>query len=102
MINKKEFTKIIKRLVTLKKDEDNLNKAFKRFEPDFNYINFGRYEELITDTLKKAMNDESDWIGYWLYELDCGTKARIGSVKKDGKYIPIKTISNLYDCIKNV
>ena len=102
MINKKEFKKYLTQLVELKQDEDNLNKALRIFEPDFNYICFSRYETLIVDLLQKLMNDESDWIGYWLYEINCGKDAKTNSVKKDGKNIPIKTIDNLYDCIKNI
>lgn len=91
----------MKELISIKKDEDNLNEAFKKFEPDFNYISFGSYENLCVNTLRDAMDDEADWIGYWLYDLEFGTKAKKTSVKKDGKNVPIKTLSNLYDCIVN-
>jgi len=49
------------------------------------------------------MNDKSEWISYWLYELDCGKEAeKLKVTDKNGKTIPMKTISNLYDCIKCV
>jgi hypothetical protein len=37
-MEKEEFVKIITELVKIKKAEDNLNKAFKEFEPDFSYF----------------------------------------------------------------
>jgi len=38
-----KFKKIMKELIQLKKDEDYLNKALQRFDPDFNYISLGRF-----------------------------------------------------------
>jgi len=99
-MNKQEFKQILTELLAIKKNEDNLNEAFQRFEPDWNYLCFGRYETLVVNVLKLVMEDKEDWIGYWIYELNCGKDAKAGSVTIKGKNIPIKTISNLYDLIK--
>lgn len=103
-MDKRQFKELMTELLAIKKAEEALNTAFKKFEPDFNYISFGRYESLVTRTLKLALDDKDDWIGYWLYELDCGTKAKIGTAKdSNGKNIPLKTLDNLWDAIeKNV
>jgi len=99
-MKKEQFIEIMKELISIRKDEKNLNEAFKKFEPDFNYICFGRYETLLVKILQIAMKDKSDWIGYWLYECDCGENKLVNSVKdKDGKKIPIKKLSDLYNCI---
>lgn len=100
-MNKKEFIKLVSELVSIKQDEDNLNKALQKFEPDFNYICFGRYETLVVRALEFAMNDTSSWISYWLYDCDCGKKP-MKVTDKQGKRVPMKTISNLYDCIIKV
>jgi hypothetical protein len=101
-MNYKTFEKLMKELVSIKEDEDNLNKAFRKFEPDFNYIGFWRYETLVVKAIQEVMNDEYDYIGYWLYEVDCGKKAKVGTVTDEkGKNIPIKTLKNLYDVITN-
>ena len=103
-MKKKEFIKIMKDLLQIKKDEENLNKAFKRFEPDFNYISFGRYEMLVVDALKYAMEDKGDWLEWWLYECDYGRdKKMVKSLEdKDGKKLmPKGTLSELYDVISN-
>jgi len=100
MMKKQIFIKLMTELIKLKKDENNLNKAFKKFEPDFNYITFGRYEALIVNTLKEAMNDKYDYISYWLYELDHGKEAKKNTVtNENGKNIPIKTLNDLYNII---
>jgi hypothetical protein len=97
-MEKEEFVKIITELVKIKKAEDNLNKAFKEFEPDFNHICFGRYETLVVKTLEIAMDDSSKWISYWLYDLDCGEKGK--KAPFSGKEVKMKTPADLYDCIK--
>lgn len=86
-------------LLSLKKDEEALNKAFQKLNPDFNYISFGRMETLIVDAIKEAMGDKDDWIGYFIYELDWGNKAKKDSVQVKGKNVPCKTLENLYDLI---
>jgi hypothetical protein len=48
------------------------------------------------------MEDTTDarWIGYWIYELDYGKKAKRDTVKgNDDKNIPIKTIDDLYNML---
>ena len=99
-MTKKQFNKILSKLVAIKKDEDNLNEAFQKFEPDWNRISFGRYETLVVKALKLAMEDKEEWISYWVYDLNCGKDAKKNSVTVKGKNTPIKTIDNLYDLIK--
>lgn len=99
-MDKKHFVEIIKELVQLRKDADNLHEAFKVFNPDFNFISLGRCEDLIVKNLEYSMDDTSQWISYWLYETDCGKKNM--GVTIDGKKVPMKTAENLFDCIKNV
>ena len=99
-MNKETFIKLMTELVSIKKAEDNLNKAIKKFEPDFSRLSFGRYETLVVDSLKFGMNDENDWISYWIYDCDMG-KRDMKVTDKGGQKIPIKTLSNLYDLINN-
>ncbi len=98
-MTKKQFIKTMEGLLNIKKDEDNLNKAFKKFEPDFNYISFGRYEMLIVDTLKIAMDDDADWIEYFLYELFAKFTKKNIITSKEGKKLPLRNMSDLYNLI---
>jgi len=101
-MTKKEYIKSMKVIIALNKIEDKLNKVLKELSPSFNYLSFGRHEDLIVSLIEKAVGDKYDWTSYWLYDLDCGEKAEEDTVKdKDGKPIPIKTLGNLYDLIKN-
>ena len=51
----KTFENILNRIVKIKQDEVILSKAIRAFEPDCGYIFFTRYETLITDILKEAI-----------------------------------------------
>ena len=101
IIKRGEFIEIMNEFLSIKKHETQLNEAFKNFEPDFNYISFGRYENLVVKAIKIAMQDTSDWISYWIYDLNCGKDAKADSVKdKNGKSIPIKYLGELYAILK--
>ena len=103
MINKKEFIKLMIDYISLKADEDNLDNAMKKFDPDFGSFACMRYDTLFITALEYAMEDkENQWISYWVYELDCGKKATKDSVSIEGKNKPIKTLSNLWDLIVNM
>ena len=65
-----QFKQLMIDLIKIKEDAQKLNEAFRKFEPDFNYISFGRYEDLVVRAIKDALDDKSDWVGYFLYERD--------------------------------
>ena len=49
--------------------------------------------------LQIAMKDNSDWTGYYMWELDFGRKWRQGSVTIDGKDFKLQTVSDLWDLL---
>lgn len=99
MLSREDFKKFMIDLIALKKDEEALNDAFKKFEPDFNYICFSRYETLVVKCLEKAMEDKYEYISYFLYERDAEfTKKKIIQDKK-GKKIPFDNYDDLYNII---
>ncbi len=101
-MEKSTFIKLMQEFIQLRKDEDDVNTAVRKFDPDFGYFSLGRYESLFLDAIRAAMDDKHDEIGYWCYDLNFGRDAKKDSVTdKNGKGIPIKTLSNLYDLIKN-
>ena len=97
-MEKETFIKLMTELVSIIKDEENLNKAFKKFEPEFNRISFGRYETLVVRSLEFGMNDKDKWISYWIYDCSMG-KEDMKVTGKNGKKIPTKTLTNLYNLI---
>jgi len=102
-MNKEQFTKYIKELVRIKTEVEKVENVIRKSPLNDNIsiitLGSGYYESLILNILKDAINDTGDWIGYWLYEVECGKLAKKNSVQVKGKNTPIKTISNLYDLI---
>ncbi len=101
-MNKEEFEKVINQLQALSVDRDNLNNAFRKFDPDFNFVTFSRYESIITNMLKTLFGDKDDWIGYFIYELDYGKKYKKGMVTDKGKDIKLKSAGNLFDFLVDI
>ncbi len=99
-MTQKELQKTIERLFKFRRGVETLNKALKVFDPDFNFISFGEIEELIVDTLKIAMDDKYDWIGYFLYDLDGKFTKKCIFRDRNGKNLPLRNFNDLYNLIK--
>ena len=100
-MNKKTFTKLLKEIIVEEKRVEKLENAINQMSPDSHGVIFN-FTELSLMILAEAVDDNTEWISYWFWELEKGKKAKNGTVKdSDGREIPIKTISNLYDIIKN-
>lgn len=57
--------------------------------------------DLIVLILQTAMNDENDWINYYIYELDFGKSYKKGSITDvDGTDIPLRNAEDLYKLLK--
>ena len=47
----------------------------------------------------KAETDDTDWIEYFIYELDFGEKYEDGSITENGKNIKLKTPEDLWELL---
>lgn len=58
-------------------------------------------EANLLTTLEALFDDQdSGWIGYWIYDLDFGAKYSEGTVKdKDGNNIPLETVEDLWNLL---
>ncbi len=101
-MDRKKFKELMRELIAIKQDEENLSKAFKKFEPDFNNISFGRYETLVLESLEEAMKDEHNWISYFLYDCLCGKDSKDRIKDKNGKVLSFSTLDELYSMIKRI
>ena len=99
MLTRKQFKEVLDELKQLCAIEDEIDRALKLLSPDFSGFGLEKPISLILKTLEYAMDDE-EWISYWIYDMEWGKKARLGTVtEKDGTNIPIKTINDLYDVL---
>ena len=99
-ITKKVFTSLLKEIIQQDKDLDEFENVIGKLSPN-SYPPIFEFTSLSLKVLEYAM-DDTKWLSYWYWELNQGKNWRKGCVKdKDGKDIPIKTISQLYDFIVN-
>ena len=84
---------------------DNLcNEAFQTILPsDFvsGYDN-SLLEMNIINTWKELLKDESEWIEYFIYELDFGKDYKKGCVTFEGKNVKLKTFEDLWNILDRV
>ena len=78
-----------------------LNKIFTNEFEDSVFYPYLKWETFLCKMLKELTNDKSDWIEYYCWELDFGSKYKPGSIKDvDGTNIPLKTVEDLWDMLK--
>lgn len=101
MMTKDTFIKLMTEFLALEDDLRAVDKAMKKLSPDFGGFMLERHTTLFLKAMREAMEDFSDWIGYWMWELNKGADYKDGCVTDmDDNIIPLKTLSDLYDCIK--
>lgn len=99
-ISLEQFTELIKNYKQLRDDEECVHQAMKKLSPDFGGFYLCRYTELFDKMLKLLMNDKNEWISWWMYEKEWGTKKKFDCYDKNKKLIPSTTIKDLYNLIK--
>lgn len=63
-------------------------------------IDLPSLETEVISLLKTITGDKDDWIGYWVYELNCGKEWHPGMItEKDGTDIPLKTVEDLWNLL---
>jgi hypothetical protein len=94
----KQLHEQIKILNYYRRVEKELEKTFGMITENHTYGLLGRVETNHLALLKIAMNDEHDWISYFVYDCDMG-KAPKEITFKDGKKLKLATTQQLYKLI---
>jgi len=100
-LSKKDFIKIMEEFKEVIDDTEGVNIAMKKLSPDFGGFYNGRVEFLLTETLETMFNDKSEWISYYIYELNWGKEWKEGCVTMEGKDVKMKTIEDLHNILIN-
>ena len=85
-------------LKTLEEDIKGVDKALQKLSPDFGGFFIDSVNELVIEAIQSNFgNDPSEWIWYYIYDLDWGKDWKEGTVTSiDGKDVKLKTLSDLY------
>lgn len=90
----------MKYLQLLDEKDEEFNDLLEKLTFDgYGYI----YSDAISkflELLKDIMNDRSDWIGYFVYELNWGAEYHLGCIRdKNDNAIPCSNLDELYDLL---
>lgn len=98
MLDKETFVKAINFIEERNNACMEINKLFaKEFEDSVFYPYF-KYDNMLVEVLAAAMDDQGDWISYFLWGCDYGKAMELGDVTEaDGTPIDISTSEKLYD-----
>ena len=102
MISKEQFIKIIDRLRETNDFVEETNEKARKLddavESDFfNAMSLSISHESIVVQLLENMFNDSDYISWWLYELDFGREYKEFCIQQDGEAIDLSTSEKLYD-----
>lgn len=95
-MTKENFSKLIN---AVKNHSEYICNLYKDYGIDFVNSPVMEIESEITKYLKAQLNDECDWISYWMWELNFGEKWKPGTVTENGNDIPLKTIDDLWNLL---
>ena len=100
-LTKQEFTKYIQ---SLQDNWDFNNKLIALFNEYYGDIGICEKPDCsieLMELLLKAMDDKSEWISYYCYELDFGRNWKPGMITDGTNDIPLRTIDDLWDLLNN-
>ena len=96
-MTKENFNKLLE---TIEAHSAFITNIYKDYGIDFTNSPLIDIESQVEKCLKAHFNDESDWIGYWMWDLDFGKKWKEGMVADEyGKDIPLKTSDDLWNLL---
>lgn len=97
MLSRKCFKEHIHELQGNAKITDRL---YKESNGGIRLYDISDLESSVVSLLQHATRDKSDWIPYWIYELNYGADYRQGCVTLDNVDVPLETVDELYDCLE--
>lgn len=86
MVSKEEFVEIIDRLKEVNDFVDEVNDKARKLRDSVrsDFMNASSlsisHESIVVELLQDIFNDESDWLGWWLYEENYGRDFKVGDI----------------------
>ncbi len=102
----KTFEKLMKEFIEIKDEVERINdinhKSFLN-ESNWSYpLGNPQLESLFIKAIEEALDDKYGYLGYWIYECNCGKDKNMNKKIQhaNGKYVKFKTLKDLYNLIK--
>lgn len=100
-MEKKDFIEAMERIIKSENAFCNLEDAIHEVSDSSYKPIISKHIEICMDIMKLAMNDKNNWISYWFWDLEKGTRKDLKVRDCDGKIVKMKTLGDLYNCINN-
>lgn len=97
MINKSDFIEAINVLKNYLAFYDKLNSLCRDFNRQDNFFGSEELFDLTVSLLKENIDDENDYISWWIFDEDFGECENSWVEFEDGKRIYLNNASDLYD-----
>jgi hypothetical protein len=94
-----ELEEFKRHLELIQKAYDKETEIMELFDCEGNICHTDDLADTIVDLLTDYFEDEDDWINYWLWELEFGTKWKPGYVQIEGQDVKLQTIEDLYNIL---
>lgn len=100
-MNKELFVSTINELKALDKEQNEFYDILHKIDDEFGgCLIHNKTITMVENLLKQLMNDEDDYIGYYMWELYFGEKYYEGVITEaDGTPIPLSTAEDLYNLL---
>lgn len=102
-ISKDTFIEYMQHICDYMEFDDKLNSVFRDyrriFDDEADVMLPSVFLIDVVELLKAATNDEDDWIGYFIFELNCGKSWKPGTVTQDDMDIPLGTTEDLWNVL---
>lgn len=99
VMSRDTFTEYMKAIKEDNEFNDKLNDLFNEYKLDGSFVSCGKCFDKLIILLGDLFHDHSDWIGYFIFELDFGKKYKKGTVVYNEKDVPLATVDDLYDIL---
>lgn len=98
MISRDTFIETMCALEILDEKMDKVDGAMKNLCPDFGGFYIPEVFDIVMDILKEMFDDENDWLGYFVYELDFMNNYKHGDVlDENDQTIELNGWGDVYD-----
>lgn len=101
-MTKQQLKKSIDFIKELRKTEEILQSAFGKLSDMHTYGLLSKIEDEYIKLLTIAMEDEYDWVSYFIYDCEFGGKPKKVTFNNGKKEIHLKKVDQLYKLIKGV
>lgn len=100
MLEEKDFIDVMTKFQEYIEKEREITKLCRSLNDFFDFSS-SHYADLLIKVLTKACKDESEWISYFIWDLDFGRNYKHGTIKIGKKNVRMSNAKELYKVLKD-